>query len=69
MCKAMDTEIDQFMSVTGASREVANRMLEACSGDVELAISIHLESSGHNHHDISTPGGQSSNSDKSYEEM
>ena len=66
----MDARIDQFMSVTGASREVANSMLEACNGDVQLAISIHLESGDHSHNtDISTSGGSSNSDNRSYEEM
>lgn len=35
--------IKQFMTVTGASRDVAKSMLEACNGNVELAISMHLD--------------------------
>ena len=66
----MDTKIEQFMSVTGASREVATSMLEACSGDVGLAISIHLESGGNSHDNLPAPPGSYSNSDnRSYEEM
>ena len=36
-------DIRQFMSVTGAKRNVAVSMLEACGGNLELAISMHIE--------------------------
>ena len=35
--------VKQFMTVTGASKDVATSMLEACNGNVELAISMHLD--------------------------
>lgn len=40
----MDANVSQFMAVTGASSDVAVRLLEACSGNLDLAINMHLES-------------------------
>ena len=42
----MDTKIGQFVSITGASAEVARNMLEACGGNLDLAINMQLESGG-----------------------
>ena len=39
----MEDEIQQFMAITGSDREVAERMLEACNGNIELAIEMHLD--------------------------
>ena len=36
--------VDQFVSVTGASKRVARSMLEACNGNLEMAIEMHLDS-------------------------
>lgn len=41
----MDAKVAQFVSVTGASAEVAHRLLEACGGNLDLAINMHLEGS------------------------
>ena len=44
---SMDAEkLEQFVSVTGAPREVARGLLEACGGNLDLAINMHLESGG-----------------------
>ena len=43
----MDAEkLEQFISVTGAPRDVARGLLEACGGNLDLAINMHLESGG-----------------------
>ena len=39
-------KLEQFVSVTGASREVARSLLEACGGNLDLAINMHLEGGG-----------------------
>ena len=36
--------IDQFVSVTGTSKKIAKSMLEACNGNLEMAIEMHLDS-------------------------
>ena len=37
--------LEQFMSVTNATREVASSLLEACDWNVDLAIEMYLENS------------------------
>jgi hypothetical protein len=39
----MDDKIDQFVSVTGVSVEVARGLLDACAGDLDMAVNVHLE--------------------------
>lgn len=36
-------KVVQFLSVTGCSEEVAKRYLDACAGDLDMAIGMHLE--------------------------
>lgn len=36
--------IENFCAVTGADEDVAKRMLEACSGNLEMAINMHVDS-------------------------
>ena len=45
-CISMDDKIQQFVSITGSDIEVARSLLEACSGDVNMAVSMHLDSKG-----------------------
>lgn len=40
----MEEKIDQFLAITGADRNVAVGMLEACNGNIELAVEMHLDS-------------------------
>lgn len=57
MWSAMDNNIiRQYISITGASIEEATRLLEACNGDVNMAVSMHLDnkSVSSNVNDIST---------------
>lgn len=37
------TDVDKFVKLTGASVEVARMFLEACSGNLEMAIGMHLD--------------------------
>ena len=47
MWAAMDDQkIQQFTSITGAPVEEAKSLLEACNGDVNMAVSMHLDSKG-----------------------
>lgn len=39
----MKTSIEQFCAITGASNDVAIRMLEACNGNLEVAINMHVD--------------------------
>jgi len=63
-------KIRQFRCVTNSSEEVARNFLEACNGDVDMAICMHLESGG-----ATSAGGQvptqaqNSLSPKAYEQM
>ncbi|KAJ7330648.1 UBX domain-containing protein 7 [Desmophyllum pertusum] len=36
--------VEQFVSVTGASKAIAKSLLEACNGNLEMAIEMHLDS-------------------------
>lgn len=36
--------IEEFVGVTGASRERAESMLEACNGNLGMAIEMHFDS-------------------------
>ena len=33
-----DENVDQFCAITGADRDLAMRMLEACGGSLEMAV-------------------------------
>ena len=46
--------IDQFVNITGTSKKIAKSILEACNGNLEMAIEMHLDS------DSSTQAGPSS---------
>lgn len=39
----MSTKINQFISVTGASADAARKLLNACAGNLELAIDMYME--------------------------
>lgn len=41
---ADDKSVQEFVNLTGASVEIARSLLEACSGNLELAIGMHLDS-------------------------
>ena len=40
----MEDKIEQFIAITGADRNVAVGMLEACNENIELAVEMHLDS-------------------------
>ena len=56
--KVMDSKISEFVAVTGASLEDARGLLEACHGDLDMAVNMHMETKG--------GGGVS---EKSYKEL
>ncbi|KAK2141714.1 hypothetical protein LSH36_1053g00013, partial [Paralvinella palmiformis] len=37
---------EQFCSVTGASKEIALHLLEACNGDLQMAVGMHMDGTG-----------------------
>ena len=39
----MSTKINQFISVTGANLDTARKLLNACGGNLELAIGMYME--------------------------
>ena len=39
-------EIDQLVAVIGVDREVAANLLEACGGNIEMAVDMHMEDGG-----------------------
>ena len=39
----MSTKINQFVSVTGANLDTARKLLNACGGNLELAIGMYME--------------------------
>ena len=72
----MDAKVSQFVAITGASREVAMRLLEACGNNLDLAINMHLESGGSPVPAVAGPSSEASSgtadsvlSPKSYEEL
>ncbi|XP_033744571.1 UBX domain-containing protein 7-like isoform X2 [Pecten maximus] len=52
-------EVEQFCSITGADENVAERMLEACNGNIQLAIEMHMDG-GEMCHGGPQPSGSSS---------
>lgn len=71
----MDEKVQQFASITGTSALEARGMLEACQGDLEMAVSMFLESGGAGARGGAPAGGGPSSSgaerpnERSYEEM
>ncbi len=48
--------MDQFRAVTGAPSDVARSILEACGGNLELAVNMHMEGGGPSSSPVATPG-------------
>ena len=65
----MDARVSQFVAVTGATIDVAKRLLEACGGNLDLAINMHLESAGSADPSNEVERANDGLSPKSYEEM
>ncbi|XP_055883206.1 UBX domain-containing protein 7-like [Biomphalaria glabrata] len=38
--------IDKFIAVTGATRNVARNLLEACAGNLDMAVGMHMDNDG-----------------------
>ena len=38
-----ENDVDEFIKLTGASIEVAKMFLKACSGNLEMAVGMHLD--------------------------
>ena len=39
-------QVDQLVAVTGVDRDLATNLLEACGGDLEMAVNMHMEDQG-----------------------
>jgi len=39
-------QVDQLVSITGVDREMATNLLEACGGNLEMAVDMHMEDQG-----------------------
>ena len=39
--------VDQFVNVTGASKAIAKSLFEACNGNLEMVVEMHLDSCEH----------------------
>lgn len=55
----MSAKINQFISVTGANVDTARKFLNACAGNLELAIGMYMEDGEQ------SPGAGASNVDRS----
>ena len=38
-----DDQIKAFCNITGAGAQVAQQLLQACNGNLEMAINMHME--------------------------
>ncbi len=69
----MDGKVQQFISITGTSVAEARGMLEACGGDLQLAVGMYLESGGGGATGPEgagpSSGGAENLTERSYEEM
>jgi len=43
---ANDEQIEQLVSIIGVEREIATNLLEACGGNLEMAVDMHMEDGG-----------------------
>ena len=43
---ANSEDLEQLMSITGADRNLAENLLEACGGNLEMAVNMHMEDTG-----------------------
>jgi len=43
---AADEQVEQLVAVTGVSKEMATNLLEACGGNLEMAVNMHMEDQG-----------------------
>jgi len=41
-----NSQVDQLVSITGVDREMAANLLEACGGNLEMAVDMHMEDQG-----------------------
>ncbi|GAB1608688.1 UBX domain-containing protein 7-like isoform X2 [Argonauta hians] len=41
--KIMSATVDHFCSITGVTADVGERMIEACNGDLQMAVEMHMD--------------------------
>ena len=46
MASNNEDQVDQLVSICGVDREVAANLLEACGGNMEMAVDMHMEDAG-----------------------
>ena len=46
MASNNEDQVDQLVSICGVDREVAANLLEACGGNMEMAVDMHMEDVG-----------------------
>jgi len=54
-------QVDQLVSITGVDREMATNLLEACGGNLEMAVDMHMEDQGGGQGGAGGSGGGASN--------
>nr|XP_022299860.1 UBX domain-containing protein 7-like isoform X2 [Crassostrea virginica] len=62
---SISEKIEQFCSITGADKDVGKNLLEACNGNLELAIDMHMDSGGPPAPPPTDQGGAASESSRS----
>ncbi len=55
----MDSKVEQFKAITGAPSKLAKSLLEACGGNLELAVNMHMEGGGSSVPPVATQGHSS----------
>ena len=43
MASEREQKIDEFMAITGSSKDIAESLLAACDNNLEMAINMHME--------------------------
>uniref|UniRef100_A0A0L8HJ46 Uncharacterized protein n=1 Tax=Octopus bimaculoides TaxID=37653 RepID=A0A0L8HJ46_OCTBM len=41
--KIVSATVDHFCSITGVTADVGERMIEACNGDLQMAVEMHMD--------------------------
>jgi hypothetical protein len=43
MSSDREKKVDEFVAITGGTREIANSLLAVCNDNLEMAINMHME--------------------------
>ena len=65
----MDGKVQQFVAITGSTVEAARGMIEACGGNLDLAVNMFLESGSGGAGPSSSSSGDVTSKSLSYEEV